>query len=802
MPLSTGESGSTGSIGGYTVVDRLGSGGMGVVYLARSASGRQVAVKLIHAQYAQDEEFRARFRQEVAAARRVSGAFTAPVVDADPDAEQPWMATLYVPGRTLSDMVAKDGPLGGRALRTLALGLGEALRDIHQAGMVHRDLKPSNVLMAEDGPRVIDFGISRAADNQALTVTGRLMGTPPFMSPEQFARPKDVTAASDVFSLGSLLVYAATGHGPFDADSPYLTGYQVVHEAPTLYGVPEPLRSITERCLDKNPYVRPELAELQGLFETLPDTPAPPVWAAPTPASDSGPAQTPAPTPVPTSTPASAHTPAPTPAPFAPGAPTAPGDGKDLSAPGSGGRSPRRRARRVLIAAGTALAVAVVVSQVRNADNDDTSADASDTPAAALPTGWQPWQVNLTRAAKDSVVTNVDTVESGCVRGGLSASSGSAAPGGSAESGDTVYCAGTGFTVARIDAASGRVKWRFGSNSQAAERPLGVQDGLVYAHVQPNEDTVTSTQQVVAIDTDTGKRVWAGAIDAGSSAALFSGGVLAMSDEGKEFVALDAKTGKALWRTPAKSSVGTSCAPAVLGGAPYGICFNDDDPFKGPAGFVRLDPVDGTARELDELPLTAEPLGAIEGQPLFAVRQSVEAESRNGQDEPYKELLRVNPTSGAVSRIPLPDTSGGADTSRGSNTSRGRSTPRGTPSLVGDAVYFVRPDGTVTATSAAKGALLWETNPQIENLSAPVLSKTYDNLYFVNRYGRLLALDRLDGTEMWSTEKLDDPGTSAEDRSPSLLLVKDAIVAVAGDTAFSVDPDQPDERPSGAATTN
>ncbi|WP_372350991.1 protein kinase [Streptomyces sp. KL116D] len=155
------------------------------------------------AQYAQDEEFRVRFRQEVAAARRVSGAFTAPVVDADPEAEQPWMATLYVPGRTLGSVVAETGPLGGRELRLLALGLVEALRDIHRAGVVHRDLKPGNVLMAEDGPRVIDFGISHAADHQALTVTGRLMGTPPFMSPEQFASPRDVTAASDVFSLGS-----------------------------------------------------------------------------------------------------------------------------------------------------------------------------------------------------------------------------------------------------------------------------------------------------------------------------------------------------------------------------------------------------------------------------------------------------------------------------------------------------------------------------------------------------------------------------------------------------------------------
>ncbi|MEU0945145.1 endo alpha-1,4 polygalactosaminidase [Streptomyces canus] len=283
MPLSPGD---PESIGGYTLVDRLGSGGMGVVYLGRSDSGRQVAVKLVHPAYALDEEFRTRFRQEVAAARRVSGAFTAPVVDADPDAPQPWMATLYVPGRTLADVVAQDGPLRGSALRVLALGLVEALRDIHRVGMVHRDLKPSNVLMAEDGPRVIDFGISYAVDNEALTMTGRLIGTPPFMSPEQFAAPREVTGASDVFSLGSLLVYAATGSRPFDGSSPYLTGYQVMYEPPALDGVAEPLRDIAERCLDKDPAARPELGELHELLRALPETEAP---AAPAVAVPPGP---------------------------------------------------------------------------------------------------------------------------------------------------------------------------------------------------------------------------------------------------------------------------------------------------------------------------------------------------------------------------------------------------------------------------------------------------------------------------------------------------------------------------------
>ncbi|CAL9568871.1 Serine_threonine-protein kinase AfsK [Streptomyces sp. enrichment culture] len=236
------------SVGGYRLLDRLGAGGMGAVYRGRSRSGREVAVKVVHAQYAEDPVFRTRFRQEIAAVRKVSGVFTAPVVDADPDAERPWMATQYVPGPSLAARIRDEGPLDRTELRRLALGLVEALRDIHRAGVVHRDLKPANVLMADDGPRVIDFGISRAAENHnTLTETGQMIGTPPFMSPEQLTDARSVGPASDVFSLGALIVFAATGRGPFDADSPYLTAYRVVHDAPALDDVPEPLRPILER---------------------------------------------------------------------------------------------------------------------------------------------------------------------------------------------------------------------------------------------------------------------------------------------------------------------------------------------------------------------------------------------------------------------------------------------------------------------------------------------------------------------------------------------------------------------------
>ncbi|MFF4505012.1 PQQ-binding-like beta-propeller repeat protein [Streptomyces sp. NPDC001401] len=248
--------------GHYRLESCLGAGGMGVVHLARSTSGMKLAVKVVHAEFAKDPEFRGRFRQEVAAARRVSGAFTASVVDADPEAERPWMATLFIPGPTLSEHVKRNGPMPPAQLRRLMAGLAEALRDIHRVGVVHRDLKPSNVLLAEDGPKVIDFGISRPKDSELRTETGKLIGTPPFMAPEQFRRPREVGPAADIFALGSVLVHAATGRGPFDSDSPYVVAYQVVHDEPDLTGVPEDLSPLVLRCLAKEPEDRPTPDEM------------------------------------------------------------------------------------------------------------------------------------------------------------------------------------------------------------------------------------------------------------------------------------------------------------------------------------------------------------------------------------------------------------------------------------------------------------------------------------------------------------------------------------------------------------
>ncbi|MFF8998291.1 serine/threonine-protein kinase [Streptomyces achromogenes] len=267
------------AIGAYRLLARLGAGGMGQVYLARSDRGRTVAVKLVRAELAEREEFRARFRQEVHAARRVGGYWTAPVLDADTEAAVPWVATGYVAGPSLQQVVGHDhGALPERSVRILAAGLAQALADIHAAGLVHRDLKPSNVLVTIDGPRVIDFGIARALETDApgeegLTRTGALVGSPGFMAPEQ-VRGDRIMPASDVFCLGSVLAYAATGSLPFGtADSGvHALMFRIAQEEPDLSGVPEGIADLVRDCLRKDPASRPlpaEILERTGMEDTV-----------------------------------------------------------------------------------------------------------------------------------------------------------------------------------------------------------------------------------------------------------------------------------------------------------------------------------------------------------------------------------------------------------------------------------------------------------------------------------------------------------------------------------------------------
>jgi serine/threonine protein kinase len=248
-------------IGPYRLRGRLGAGGMGQVFLGLSAGGRPVAVKVVRAHLAADPEFRERFRREIAVARKVSGVYTSPVIDADVDGPIPWLATAYVEGPSLADAVGEFGPLPLPSVLALAKGLAEGLGAIHAAGVVHRDLKPANVLLAQDGPRVIDFGISRAVEASALTSTGLVVGSPGFMSPEQ-AEGREVGPASDIFSLGAVLAFAATGQGPFGTGSTPALVYRVVYSPPNLDNLPAGIRPLIERCLAKDPARRPTPTQL------------------------------------------------------------------------------------------------------------------------------------------------------------------------------------------------------------------------------------------------------------------------------------------------------------------------------------------------------------------------------------------------------------------------------------------------------------------------------------------------------------------------------------------------------------
>ncbi|WP_327334519.1 WD40 repeat domain-containing serine/threonine protein kinase [Streptomyces anulatus] len=369
-------------VGPYRLDGRLGEGGMGSVFLGTSPGGRKVAVKLIRRELSEAPQFRERFAREVDAARRVGGFHTAQVVDADPGAAAPWLVTAYIPGPTLHEVVAEGGPLDATAVLRLGAGLAEGLAAIHKCGLVHRDLKPGNVIIADDGPRVIDFGIARAVDASSLTATGTVIGTYSFMSPEQI-RADRAGAASDVFSLGSVLAFAATGRGPFDAPTLIEIVQRILDEPPALDGIDDDaLRELLAACMVKAPEARPAVDELPRRFATgaaaggAGNAEARPVAAGPVdPRVPMSPAVVPATVPSPQAT----HPPTVVAAPSTP----PPGFGPASTTDGAGD-SPRpgRLSRRTLLfgGLGTAAAAAAVGVPILLRDNDkaDGPSEAGD----------------------------------------------------------------------------------------------------------------------------------------------------------------------------------------------------------------------------------------------------------------------------------------------------------------------------------------------------------------------------------------------------------------------------------------
>ncbi|MFF8918903.1 serine/threonine-protein kinase [Streptomyces sp. NPDC015032] len=257
-PLGPGD---PAEISGYMLRGKLGEGGMGSVYLSHTRGGQPVALKVIRREFAQDSEFLRRFAREVQAAYRVQGAYTAAVLDSSIDGQQPWLASTYVPGPSLADAVLEYGPLPLQTVLLLTAGVAEALQSIHSVDVVHRDLKPSNVLLAADGPRVIDFGIARSAEATALTGADVRLGTPAYMSPEQ-AEGKPATSALDIFTLGLIAYFASTGGHAFGEGDGHALLYRIVARQPDLSACPEPLHPLIARCLAKEPRERPALCEI------------------------------------------------------------------------------------------------------------------------------------------------------------------------------------------------------------------------------------------------------------------------------------------------------------------------------------------------------------------------------------------------------------------------------------------------------------------------------------------------------------------------------------------------------------
>ncbi|MFJ9820217.1 PQQ-binding-like beta-propeller repeat protein [Streptomyces sp. NPDC101151] len=750
------------ALGGYRIVDRLGAGGMGVVYRARSRSGREVAVKVVHAQYAGDAVFRARFRQEIEAVRKVSGAFTAPVVDADPEAPRPWMATQYVPGRSLSAGIRADGPLRGAELRRLALGLVEALRDIHRAGVVHRDLKPANVLMAEDSPRVIDFGISRAAENQTLTETGHMMGTPPFMSPEQLADARSVGPASDVFSLGALVVFAATGRGPFDADNPYLTAYRVMNEEPDLAAVTEPLRTVLSRCLAKDPAARPGLDTLAGEFAVaLPESPSDETPTVPQRPEDPEPTRLAEPA---RAAPSSSS---------APGAGPAPAEGEAVH----GASAPRTRNRRLPLLAGVVgVLVAVLMAYLLGplGGGDTAEGGGSPSPAATrwgdLPGGWRPWQTTVLAAAARGVQ-----------RPRAPQGPDSAGQPSCALSAGSVYCGGNSTLPVRVDAVTGRVLWRADTDPPGLEpnrynsMVIGVHEGVVLVRESVLNTAANDTAaSVVAFRAADGRRMWSRPMRDDLAPAVLVGG-LVLTLDGPTVTARSPRDGSARWSTTTVPT-GYGCDFLSAGDALYVDCTGYHTPSGVQRRLIAVDLADGSARRAASAPPEgAAYAGTLDGRLVFVGRRSSDP---TAQDNPYARVELIDPRAGT----------------RTTRTLDGEYSGRVT--VTHGVLCFAAAGGRMTALSPLTGKRLWQTPTTLERPAAPVADGR-GSVFVPSASGRVAALDARTGHLLWESYPRADIPVSGDYHSSELLFNGGALVVTTPDgTIFTLDPAHPERKPA------
>ncbi|WP_405441405.1 serine/threonine-protein kinase [Streptomyces niveus] len=737
--------------GSYRLEACLGSGGMGVVHLARSASGLRLAVKVVHQQYAADPEFRARFRQEVAAARRVSGAFTAPVVDADPEAERPWMATSYIPGPTLAEQVKSNGPMSPAQLRRLTAGLAEALRDIHRAGVVHRDLKPGNVLLTDNGPKVIDFGISRPVDSDLRTETGKLIGSPPYMAPEQFQRPREVGPAADVFALGSLLVHAATGRGPFDSDSPYIVAYQVVHDEADLVGLPADLAPLVGRCLAKDPEKRPTPDEIMSelsppSYEADAFIPAQRRSLERPLAAPGGEQRT--------------HVGAQSPSGRAPEAGTAsrPASRQDAkhepkTATKSGAAEPRTAADRRRRAKWPALAVGAVVlvygglwaAQGFGDNRAPSSGQRGSGAATTADVAFTPW-----------LATDIgDTAERG------TAPACSYTPSVSGVSA-TLLCSTRGVAAARLDPADGRVLWSHGSKAETTSVPV-VSGGLVHSVLAS-----TRTTRLQAYEKDDGTPVWSADVSGSQGVHHAGDTVLVVKPDGR-VEALNGATGKRRWEHRLPGHV----AP-VLGvhSRQTGHVYAAESSEDGATTLVSaVDPETGELAWQRRLDGNLEPVTTERGALFLA---SLDAQSMTDA------VVRYDPGSRDVRRAPLPYLVSGAQMA-----------------VRDDTAYLLVSGGTLlavdTTRTGGKPKARWQLETDVARSSGPVVTAG-DRLYFSAADGQLITVDTADGTLIGRTKpRLASGRLAVMAALPVPATAPGRIYAGAPDgSVFAVDSENPD----------